>query len=46
MTPALRKPRQEDLCGFEDSLVYIADSRTASATERSCLKTTNKQRNK
>jgi len=26
--PALRKQRQEDLCEFEDSLVYRVSSRT------------------
>jgi hypothetical protein len=29
--PSLRKQRQEDLCEFETSLVYIMSSRTVSA---------------
>jgi hypothetical protein len=32
--PALRGLRQVDLCKFEDSLVYKASSRTATATQR------------
>ena len=33
LIPALRKQRQVDLCECEASLVYIASSRTARATE-------------
>ena len=31
--PALRRQRQEDLCDFEASLVYIVSSRTTVATK-------------
>jgi hypothetical protein len=37
LTPALRRQRQVDLCGFEASLVYRASSRTARATQRNPL---------
>ena len=32
--PALRRQKQVDLCEFEASLVYIASSQTARATQR------------
>ena len=34
LIPALGKQRQEDLCEFEDSLVYRVSFRTARATQR------------
>jgi hypothetical protein len=44
---ALRRPRQGDLCEYEASLVYKANSRTARVTYivRYCLKNKNKQKN-
>ena len=49
MVPALRKPRQADLCEFEASLVYRVSSRTARTTQRNSVsknknKTKQKQR--
>lgn len=38
---ALRRQGQEDLCEFEDYLVYIVSSRTTRAIERPCLKDQN-----
>jgi hypothetical protein len=35
---ALGRQRQEDLCEFEEILVYRLSSRTARATEKPCLK--------
>jgi hypothetical protein len=36
LIPAFEKQRQMDICEFKASLVYIAFSRPAKATERSC----------
>jgi hypothetical protein len=35
--PALRKPKQADLCEFKASLIYRASSRTARATQRNTV---------
>jgi hypothetical protein len=34
LIPALRRPRQVDLCEFKVSLIYRVSSRTARATQR------------
>ena len=44
LAPALSRQRQEDLCEFEDSLVYRESSRTDSkATEKPCLEKERKE---
>ena len=44
MIPALGRQRQEELCEFQASLVYIASSRPAGATGKPCLKKAKKKK--
>ena len=46
MIPALGRQRQEELCEFQASLVYIASSRPAGATGKPCLKKAKKKKKK
>jgi hypothetical protein len=46
LIPVLGKPRQEKLCVFKDSLVYVASSRTAGLHRKALPQKKQKQTNK